>query len=623
MGGAVRRIDEQVARLDQSPTPSPTMTSTPLPTATPSLSRQQIEELIEARVAVALTAVPTPTVQPTPTPGLSLDQVEELIESRVNRAISAIPTPRPIPTPTPVSLPALVAVAPQVSGPSVTTIAGKVTLKVEPGQPLAGRDIAFALSGLKPWQSVEVEFVDPRWQPVEWVTDDEVHFARRNGSPVTRMTLYADEAGRASWLRIGTKDAEGVWSVRITLDDQTTAVSYPVSQLQLPVQQIEKVGVELRRFQGLVSDTYYSALVPATLAVDLQSHLAWVVEQLWERWGIQSSAIPDLHLLGNRAVLGDVSDAIGVDLGFEAGYFKPGGERPGIYMRTDFFRAEIQTILTHEYTHLVLDEAAGGPLLPTWLNEGIAEYVETELGLLGERPDIARRSLYVSAELTRSAAASGSILPLTSLESRSSWNAQRDERLIRLQYAEAHMSVRFLAEEHGPNAPIAVAKGIAGGMGLEDALRKVTNLSYQEFQDSFFAWLKSWEDPERSKVLQYVRELSKVMDSWDSISERREATLQDSHSARAPAVEAMVGDAQALHERLTALSHPASLSHLHDSALAFLSRAIEWLSLEQDYVKTGMDAKRSQANDMIPEIDARDILLWRSINDAQFTYQLD
>ena len=327
------------------PTPQPTATPIvlPPPTLRPTPTPQPIPTHLPT--ATPLLLPPPSTPQPTPTP---------------DPTATPQPTATPIPTPTPVSLPATIQIVPQASGPAVSTLPGGLTLTIDPGKPLAGRDISFSLAGLDPWQAVTVEFRDPRGTPAEWVTEQEFHFASTDGAPVTNRTLYADEEGSMSWLSIGTLDNEGVWSVRLTMDAGTVSVDYPVSQLQLPVRRIEEVGVELRLYQGFVSDMYYSTLVSDSLVVDLQAHLAWVVEQLQERLGIQSSRIPDIYLAGSRGLFEVVSEATGREVGFENGYYSSGGSRPGIYMRTDFFRTRVQRLLTQEYLHLVLGELADG-----------------------------------------------------------------------------------------------------------------------------------------------------------------------------------------------------------------------------------------------------------------------
>ena len=503
-------------------------------------------------------------------------------------------------------------------------VGSSASLSVDPGRPFAGRDISFTLEGLEPWREIAVEFVGPRGEPAEWITEDEARFAWIDGAPVTERTLYADGSGRVRWVRIGTQDREGVWSVRITVGGQTTTVSYPISQLQLPEQQRETVGAEFHRHQGLAADIYYSGFVPSTLAVDLQEHLAWVTDELWERLGIQSRQIPDIYLTGNRGLFEEVSRAIGEEVGFEAGYYISRGPRPGIYMRTDFLRSEVRMLLTHEYLHLVLDELAGSTPLPAWLHEGLAKYYEYEFSLQGERPNGARRLLYRNADTARSAALSGALLSLPSLESQADWNSQIDEARIRLQYAEAYMAVRFLTENHGANAPIDIARALAGGARLTDALQGSIALSYGEFQERLEGWLETWEDPTRTQIGEYIRTLDGIMSSEDAISQRRATDLEsgDPLFQRVPVKRALVSDAEELVRELRNTPHPPRLESLHDDTLAYLATVVEWLSLELEYAETGMDSRRTQANEMISEIQARTNLVRRAIERERFTFHI-
>ena len=89
--------------------------------------------------------------------------------------------------------------------------------------------------------------------------------------------------------------------------------------------------------------------MPSALAVDLQSHLGRVVEELRERLGLQSGAIPNIYLAGNMQLFEQIAQATGVDIGFEQGYYRSGSIHPGIYMRADDLLSELQGTLTHEY----------------------------------------------------------------------------------------------------------------------------------------------------------------------------------------------------------------------------------------------------------------------------------
>lgn len=513
----------------------------------------------------------------------------------------------------------------------MSQVTGSVSLNVSPENPLAGRDISFSLAGLDPWQTVDIEFMDPKGELAEWITAREYAFSPQAGVPVTKRTLYADETGVVSWPRIATKDIEGEWSMRLTLDGRTTTVNYSISQLQLPVER-ETVGVELRRYQGLVTNTYYSALVPATLSVDLQGHLSGIIADLEQRLGVQSSQIPDIYLMGNRSIFEQVGKAIGSVVGAEPGFFRASGSRPGIYMRTDYLRTAIQRTLNHEYVHLVLREEAGDrqlpaglpAWLPAWLNEGGAEYYELELGLEGERPDATRLLLYGEIDLAKSKASSGSLLPLTSLESQSEWNSRAGAGKGDLQYAEAQMAVRYMTETYGAKSLVDMVRAIGRGASPAGAFAEVLGLQYQDFEGQFRQWLETWEDPRRMPVRDYTRALNSIMDAWEEIAGRREADLgrQASLGLRVPAQRQLVSDTQGLLTQLLSITPPSGFQTLHQSMRGWLESAEGWLTLELEYFQTSSGTTLAQANEMIPEVNARQLLINREISAVEFVYNL-
>ncbi len=158
--------------------------------------------------------------------GISEGEARQLAEEQVQSALSALPTPTqsppptatphppsaPMPTPTPLSLPGLALLIQGVSSTAVIPVVDTIALSLTPGNPLAGRDIAFTLSGLSPWTSVTIEHIDPRGQTMDWVRPDEMLF----GPSETQKTLFADASGTLTWARIASKDGEGVWSLRLT-----------------------------------------------------------------------------------------------------------------------------------------------------------------------------------------------------------------------------------------------------------------------------------------------------------------------------------------------------------------------------------------------------------------------
>ena len=89
------------------------------------------------------------------------------------------------------------------------------------------------------------------------------------------------------------------------------------------------------------------------MVVDLQERLSDTALLLERRTGTEMVQLPDLYLMGNRQIMDQVGAATGVNLGFEDGYHKSFGSRPGIYMRTDLLATEVRRLLDHEYVHRV------------------------------------------------------------------------------------------------------------------------------------------------------------------------------------------------------------------------------------------------------------------------------
>ena len=601
VGETLERLEGEVERLANAPTPTPG----------PSLDE------VDARISQAIAAVPTPT--PVPTPSVTMEQarslMDEAIETSVAMALSAMPGP-----------PGAVTEAHVTSGVEVSMF-GDVSLRIEPGQPLAGHDVSFTLSGLEPWQLVAVGFLDPTGRPMEWITQAETRFPWNEGRPVTGQWLYADAEGSLSWTRIGTLDREGTWSVVVAVDGSKYPVEYTVTDLPLPAPESVELGVELRRYRGTASDTYTSALVPSALTIDLQSYLVWAMVTLSSELGIaRTSQIPDLYLAGTAEDLARMREAIGFDPPLEPdGFYSAVGDGPAVYVRTDLPLTGILRLLTHEYTHLALDEMSSGLRLPAWIDEGLATYAEYSLGLRSVRPDATRRQMYASSDVVKDAAASGTLFPLADLESGRDWNLRGDTDLIRLQYAQSYMAVRYFVERFEPEAVVSLVTLMAVGNDLPVAFEEATGVAYSDFRDDFQDWVAAWTDQEREEVRTYVHDLSENMSSEQEVSTQREhgiksdldvsQRLADARSNRQAA-----GDLRA---RVHTLAPPAVAEHLHAAAAHYFDKLVEWLGLEVAYLRAPSDERLEAANAMLDEINARESAIYRTLQEMIAAYRLE
>ena len=595
-------------------------------------ANNEIRTMIKDEIASALSLIPTitpiPTATPQPTPTLRPFPPKSTpvifptpFPTPTPMIIPATPTPYPIlPTTTPKDFAKSHGNPPSTPPPPQmeTTIPStwSLILNWNPTKPVTGRDIDFTLTGLNPWQRLKIYFVDPMGNESRWVDPErEVNLVNQDGTTMSGRVIFADKTGEARWSRIATLDHEGIWGIRMELLGDSVVTNYNLVQIDLPDSDPETIGIELRKYSGSFSNIYYSAGVPTSLVVDLQYHLKWVVDQMNIRTGLQSTKIPDIYLASNLALFKELATATDVTIGFESGFYKRTGHRPGIYMRTDFLRTELLRVLTHEYVHLIIGEQSQKRDIPSWLNEGSAQYYEYALNLNGVRPDITRLRMYHASDVVKSAALDGVMIGLRNLENQSSWNNQTEPEQIILQYSEAYMAVRFLNDTYGEKSATGVIKNIARGVNIFDAIEDETGISYHKFRDNFTHWMENLEYPERRALNKYVSDLKDVTDQDEMLFTKRaeEMELNRHPNERITDKANLVNEANHLIQRLQGFNPPSSLTGMHQDSLIYFSKVKDWLNLELSYVRTTDEKFQVDANKLIPEIEARGTLLNRSI----------
>ncbi|MSQ13268.1 MAG: hypothetical protein EXR47_03845 [Dehalococcoidia bacterium] len=504
---------------------------------------------------------------------------------------------------------------------AILSVTGGVSLQISPSTPLAGQDVDFTLRGLQPWQQVTVSLLQPSGVPADWITEREAYVKDGQGNRSTQQALYPDESGTVTWTRIGARDGEGTWNVQLSLNGATHTVPYQVSQLQLSTERIQRFGLDLRRYQGLSSDVYFSSGVPSALVLDLQAHLYTARAALAQRLGLQSRTIPDLYLFADQTLFAAAGRAIGITVTWEDGFLTTRRPFPGIYLKTDTLGTALRSGLTHEYVHLLLEEKA--PLLvpdwPAWVNEGAARYFEYDPGIHAQSYAALRAKVYAGIDETKQAAAAGSLFSLAALESQQDWIRQPDPDRALLQYAESYLAVRFLVERFSESALPLLLNKLAEGLPLAQAIQAATGQTYTAFEQAYRSWIRDWQDPERQAANSYDSSVNSLMAEWRQIAAQREALIGDT----APATrDLLVAQATLLQQRSVALTPPTGWNGLHQELTTFLSRAVVWLDLQRKYYGTGNDTQRVAANAMIPEINARDFIVRLNLGDLAFQYQL-
>ena len=493
-------------------------------------------------------------------------------------------------------------------------------MTMSPGTPFAGSNVAFVVTGLDPWDVVEVTFVQPSGQEARWIGEDQY--------PRSWSTNYflSDEDGGTAWTRYGAQDRVGDWSVRIRIGDSLRIINYSYTRFRLPRLVQVQLGVPLYGCRSDEAVIFFSDSVNFSVTVGMHQRLRFAADLLEERLGIRTESLPVIYMLGSRPDFESAARASGKDPGWEAGFFRSYGELRGIFMQSDTQRTDLYHLLTHEYIHFLMDEVLQGAELPAWLNEGLADYYEFEVGMKGDLPDASYTRMLRSADRAREAAGEDGLFRLPQLESQSEWN-RRPQALVSLQYAQSHMAVRYLTGRYGNASPLRIAQLIAAGASVGDAVASVTGSSYGNFESEFIQWLKSWDDPARAAARPYLQALQEMdAEQKDLRAFRAEAIREWGRSFNRVTAEQ---NASSVHRRAEALAsrigdmHPTPfVAGLHEAATAYFEVLEEWLRFDYEFMSTALDSKRLAANALIPQVNYRRVDFSSQLDDALFIMNL-
>ena len=493
-------------------------------------------------------------------------------------------------------------------------------MTMSPGTPFAGSNVDFVVTGLDSWDVVEVTLIEPSGQEAGWIGDDQ--YSR---SWSTNYFL-SDERGGTTWTRYGAQDRVGDWSVRIRIYDSVRIINYSYARFRLPRLVQVQLGVPLFGCRSDEAVIFFSDSVNFSVTVGMHERLGFAADLLEERLGIRTEALPVIYLLGSQSDFDSAARASGKEPGWEAGFFRSHGELRGIFMQSDSQRTELYHTLTHEYIHFLVDEVLEGAELPAWLNEGLAGYYEFEVGMKGDLPDASYTRMLRSADRAREAADEDGLFRLPELESQREWN-RRPGNVVSLQYAQSHMVVRFLTERYGDAAPLRIARLIASGNSVGDAVASAAGSPYAGFESEFVQWLKSWDDPARAAARPYLLALQAMdAEQQDLRAFREEAIREWGRSFNRVTAEE---NASAVHRRAVALVGQISalqptpfVADLHDAATAYFEVLEEWLKFDYEFMSTALESKRLSANALIPQVNYRRVDFASRLDDALFIMNL-
>ena len=153
-----------------------------------------------------------------------------------------------------------------------------------------------------------------------------------------------------------------------------------------------------------------------------------------------------------------------------------------IYLDASGEFGSVLRILRHEVTHIVWGDALGDhgrALCTTWLNEGVAKYLEDP------RPG--------GGAASQDAVSSGNTIPIEQLD-----QAFRRDETRSLAYAESESLVRFMVAQHGQGVLAKLIANLRAAPDFEDALTKSISATSQEL---YQAWHRQVYRPSRFTFL--------------------------------------------------------------------------------------------------------------------------
>ena len=387
--------------------------------------------------------------------------------------------------------------------------ADHVTLGISPIRSIAGRELEIRLRGLSHLPQTTracVSLVGPDGKNAPIASDSGAEFREQ----VLGVIMSPDESRIASWIHPGVGNRPGKWSIYIDLYHSmlifganrgaadpnyqgSVLIQFQLEDLQLVGVESVQIGLPLTKYHREESSVFFSDDVPSAAAFDSIGRLELAAVQIEEILGEVIGSIPNIYMVGDIQSGDRLSQAVlgrnwtpEESLGQRGGFYKGGGSPKGIYVLVPSARSVLNRTIVHEYIHHVNHELSqSNPNLPSWLDEGTAQYYGYQLNYDGEDELEIKRALLESMERSHLAALSGDLPSLKSIEDE--WVGDP------LHYSESDMVVRFMIETFGPSSPFDTVRQFEkADSTIEEALLSTTGLTYRQFETGFKGWIRDW-----------------------------------------------------------------------------------------------------------------------------------
>lgn len=219
--------------------------------------------------------------------------------------------------------------------------------------------------------------------------------------------------------------------------------------------------------------TVHARPIDRQTAKQLSEHAAQVIPELVERLGVGTGRSMNIVLAHDQGDFEDLQPGRTHD--WADGTAWP--QRSLIYLKAPRARSgnskDLEQVLEHEVVHVLLGQAFGRRPVPTWLQEGMAQYYAGEV-----TPDLPKR-------ISRGMIGGG----LMSLE-QLSYGFPRNPQRADLAYAQSADLINWLASEHGEESLGVLVQQMSRGESMNASLYTATGVTSAELEEAWQSRLK-------------------------------------------------------------------------------------------------------------------------------------
>ncbi len=133
----------------------------------------------------------------------------------------------------------------------------------------------------------------------------------------------------------------------------------------------------------------------------------------------------------------------------------------------------IERIIFHEYVHALLRERTRNNI-PTWLNEGLAQYYEGD-------------PLPAQQKMIRLIAKQPKLPPLKALEGSFTGFSKNQAQMV---YTQSLLAVQYLRDRYSRYVIEQLLDELARGKSMEQAIERTFSMSYEQFDEQLLEWIK-------------------------------------------------------------------------------------------------------------------------------------